>query len=441
MHSFTFVHAADLHLGAPLKGLDSSADAVFPLQEASFAALANLEALCLEKKAAFLILAGDVYDDKDGVLRARFALRDMFVRLGKAGVRVFFAHGNHDPYKAGRLPVPWPENVTVFSPEVSCECVMREGEAIALVQGVSHASAAETANLSKRFTAYAPGVFSGPFAGMEAQTLAAVSPGIFQIAVLHCAVGGAGEGHAPYAPCSLTDLTGTGFDYWALGHVHQGGTLSAEPPVVYPGSLQGLHVNETGERGAVVVTVTEGRATVETAPLAPVLWRKIFVDVTDAETLDAMEAAVTAALETEAAAAESVPRVRALFCRVILRGRTELDSLLRRRAERSSLLERVRAGFSTPLPVWVKDIAAQTRPLREETSLADRSDLVGEVSRIAADGPLLADIIAKAASPVRNHQRLKKILAAREGFAAREEEAASLAEDAKILLVSLLEGE
>lgn len=423
MHSFTFVHAADLHLGAPFKGLDSSAAEVFPLSEASFAALANLEKLCLEKNAAFLILSGDIYDDKDGVLRARFALRDMFARFEKAGIRVFFAHGNHDPYKAGALPVAWPGNVTVFSPEVSCEPVMREGEIIALVQGVSHAKAAETANLALKF---------------KAETAADA----FRIAVLHCAVGGAGEGHAPYAPCTLSDLTGAGFNYWALGHVHQGKILSENPWVVYPGSVQGIHINETGDHGAVLVTVTDGVASVAQAPLAPVVWRKIVADVTDAETVDALESVIMAALESEAASvAARHAEAKTMFCRVIVRGRTELDPMLQKRADIATLLERVRAEFSGPLPVWVKDIIAETKPLRDTAALLERSDLVGEVSRMAADPERASDVAAAAIAPVIAHQKLKKALADSGLLTMNDEEAAALADSAKALLISLLEDE
>lgn len=423
MHSFTFVHAADLHLGAPFKGLDSSAADVFPLAEASFTALANLEKLCIEKNAAFLILSGDIYDDKDGVLRARFALRDMFARLEKAGIQVFFVHGNHDPYKAGKLPVTWPGNVMVFSPEVSCGHVMRGDEVIAHVHGISHGKTAETANLSLKFKA-------------DANAKA------FQIAVLHCAVGGAGEGHAPYAPCTLTDLTEAGFDYWALGHVHQGRVLSEKPWVVYPGSFQGMHVNETGDHGAVAVTVTDGIATVETVPLAPVVWRKIAADVTDAETVDDLESAIMLALETEVAAvAASCPEAKTVFCRVVLRGRTGLDPMLQKRGELAALLERVRAEFTGQLPVWVKDIVAETKPLRDATALLERSDLVGEVARIAADTPLASEVAVSALVPLATHQKVKKALADSDLLAMKDEDAATLAIAAKSLLISLLEDE
>ena len=476
MPNCTFIHAADLHLGAPFRGLDAAASAAFPsgssatssalspalpsggrgkgnlLAEAGFEALARLETACLETGADFLILSGDVYDDKDGVLRARFALRDMFLRLREAGVRVFFAHGNHDPLRPGPLPVAWPDNVTVFGADVSCECVMRDGVPIALVHGVSHTGPRETENLSLRFARYVPGAAddSGRFAAFPPDI-----PGdIFQIAVLHCAVGGAGEGHAPYAPCSLADLTGAGFDYWALGHVHQGGIMSETPFVVYPGSLQGLHINETGPHGCCVVRVTGEGCSVERLPLASVVWKKIRVRPDgETETLDALEERILDVLDETAGDA-----VHTLFCRVILEGETELDSLLRRPGNVATLLARLRAERAAgpgPARVWLKDIVVGTAPVRDLAALAERDDLAGEVVRMAramredrslAEDPA-TDLVRKAVAPLYANARLKKALAgpgadadAPPGTDGADAGAALLADEAASLLCSLLEG-
>ena len=87
-------------------------------------------------------------------------------------------------------------------------------------------------------------------------------PECFNIGVLHTAVEGHAE-HALYAPCSLSDLTGKGYDYWALGHVHEHKILSEVPLVAFPGNLQGRHIRETGPRGALMVTVENGKPTIE----------------------------------------------------------------------------------------------------------------------------------------------------------------------------------
>lgn len=434
MVPFTFVHAADLHLGAPFRGLDVASSEAFPLADAGFEALARLEAACLGHDAAFLVLAGDIYDDKDGVLRARFALRDMFLRLAKANVRVFIAHGNHDPLPSGPLPVAWPDNVTVFGADPGCACVTRDGEPLALVHGISHTGPRETANLAARLAPYGPGAVSEAFLSLPG----AIPADIFQVAVLHCAVGGAGEGHAPYAPCLLGELARAGFGYWALGHVHQGKILSEAPHVVYPGSIQGLHINETGEHGCCVVRVGGEGVGVTRLPLAPVAWSKICLDLGGIETVDALEDAALAVLEGNI---KEEGASGALFCRLILEGRTELDAVLRRPGSAGTLLERLRKEL-TPRAVWVKDIQFATAPARDEAALAGRSDLVGEVARLAAslghEPGLAVNLAERTLAGLYGHQKLKKLLG---GDQAAHGAAAELAASAASLLTSLLEEE
>jgi DNA repair exonuclease SbcCD nuclease subunit len=60
---------------------------------------------------------------------------------------------------------------------------------------------------------------------------------------------------------ALGELQASGIDYWALGHDHRYRQLAEMRPwIVYPGTLQGrgLKPEETGPKGAAVVTVTEG---------------------------------------------------------------------------------------------------------------------------------------------------------------------------------------
>ncbi len=454
MANFTFVHAADLHLGAPFRGLDAAASRTFArergglagrgasfavpaglLTEAAFTALARLEELCLAEKAAFLLLSGDIYDDENGVLRARFALRDMFGRLAAAGVRVFVAHGNHDPLTGAPAPVSWPEGVTVFGPRVQTETVRRGGEVLALVHGVSHTGPREKNNLALQF-------------GRAAPDLLTPAEGVFQIGVLHCCVGAA-EGHAPYAPCSPADLARAGLDYWALGHVHQGRVLSEAPFAVYPGSLQGLHVNETGPHGCALVRVEGTRCRVRSVPLAPVVWHKLGLDLDAAErpcaTVDDLEQAVLDALDDLARPdAAGAPGVEARLCRVILTGHTDLDRVLRRPGELETLLERLRGvlartGADGPR-IWLKDLVLRTNPARDFAGLTERDDLAGEVARTAAravaDEAALRELADAALADLYGHRRLKRVLAAPAGDGLRE-----LAASARSLCCSLLESD
>ena len=95
----------------------------------------------------------------------------------------------------------------------------------------------------------------------------------FAIGLLHANVGDR-PGHGNYAPCSLDDLRATGIDYWALGHIHQPGIVTADGTLaVYCGNPQGRDPGEVGPRGAWLVSVDEaGRATPEFRACDVVRW-------------------------------------------------------------------------------------------------------------------------------------------------------------------------
>lgn len=86
--SFSFIHAADLHLDSPFKGLGQQLqdypEIVETLREATFTAFNNLINLCLDRSVDFLLVAGDVYDGADRSLRAQLRFRDGLRRLDEA---------------------------------------------------------------------------------------------------------------------------------------------------------------------------------------------------------------------------------------------------------------------------------------------------------------------------------------------------------------------
>ena len=111
------------------------------------------------------------------------------------------------------------------------------------------------------------------------------------------------SGHARYAPCTLSDLTTKGYDYWALGHVHQTQVLHEHPHVVFPGNLQGRHVRETGPKGACLVTVHEGEVTaLDTVPLDVVRLSRVRVRVEDTADLACLASRTRSALESTVSA-------------------------------------------------------------------------------------------------------------------------------------------
>ena len=302
MKSFTFIHAADLHLDSPMLGIGRLEPRVQSrLRDASLEAYDRLIDLTLQRHAAFLVLAGDVFDHETPSLRAQFRLRDGFLRLERAAVPVFWAHGNHDPFGSLSTHVHWPDNVVRFpAGRVLWHRVEQGGDILCAVYGISYPTAAVTDPYVRQFIRED----DAPYA----------------VAVLHANVGGQ-PGHDNYAPASLGDLRAAGFNYWALGHIHQRAILLDDPPVVYAGNLQGRHVRETGPKGAYVVEVdASGRARLQFAPLGPVRWELVPVNCDGFSGWDQVEEAALLALEPLG----PEPHESGVVVRLLLSGRAEL---------------------------------------------------------------------------------------------------------------------
>ncbi len=364
MKEFSFVHAGDLHLDSPFRGITAKSPSVAAaLRSATFAAFESLVRLCLDEDALFLVIAGDVYDSADRSVRAQLAFRDGLKVLAERGVKTFLVHGNHDPLDGWTSSVNWPEGVTVFGGEnVSTSIVEAQGVPLAAISGISYPRAAEHRNLAELFQAD--------------------NPGIFQIALMHANCGG-NSVHEAYAPCRLSDLTGKGFDYWALGHVHERAVLSDTPLVVYPGNIQGLNIREAGPRGCSLVRVdSSGQAAVAFRSLDAVRWLVGEVSIAGLETIDALDDRITEAVETFSVEADGRPSI----ARLSLTGRGLLSSDLRKEGVVGDFLERARdIGMADSPFTWIEEIVVECLP---ETSLEDRSrvdDFLGQVLRLARE--------------------------------------------------------
>src|SRR5690606_10477665 len=123
-------------------------------------------------------------------------------------------------------------------------------------------------------------------------------PGMFNIGVLHTALEG-NSAHANYAPCSLLELHAKGYDYWALGHVHDYTVWSGDALVVFPGNIQGRNIRETGPRGAVLVTRdSAGHVDVERLYVDVLRWKFLEVDVSACVSFPDAARAIGQCLET-----------------------------------------------------------------------------------------------------------------------------------------------
>jgi DNA repair exonuclease SbcCD nuclease subunit len=363
---FSFVHAADLHLDSPFKGLTAQAPAVArALQDATFIAFDNIVRLCLNEQPDFLVVAGDVYDGAERSVRAQLRFRDGLARLSARGVRSFVAFGNHDHLGGWSPAVTWPEHVHVFGPDIETVIVRREGEPIAAVSGVSYPHQNEQRNLAKLLAA-------APLPG-------GVGTDVFRLAVLHANVGGR-PGHDNYAPCDVVDLGHGPFAYWALGHVHSREVLCEHPYAAYPGNPQGRHANELGARGCLLVTVDDdGAITAEFHALDAVRWASVDVSIDGLAGINVLEDRMATTVEQMQADADGRP----VIVRLRVTGRGPLFRELRRGQAIADLLNRLRERHGEEEPfAWVEQIEVACRPEVDLTRRATSPDLLGEVLRV-----------------------------------------------------------
>lgn len=388
------------------------------LREASLDAFDDLVRLALDREAAFLVLAGDIYDGAARGVRAQLRFLAGLRRLSEAGIAAFVVHGNHDPVEGWPGLREWPSGVRIFGSEhMEVATVERAGEVLALVHGLSYGRRDVTENLAARFR---------PDAG----------PGL-KVAVLHANVGG-DPAHGPYSPCALADLTAAGFDYWALGHIHKHEVLhEGRPWVVYPGATQGrsLKPSERGAKGACVVHVEGGSVrSVEAVAVDRVRFAGLEVDVGECRDIGALRAR----LQVEAERLRRVAGGRGLVVRAAVRGRGEVHADLRCGGGVEGLLRDLRDEYEGERPFfWWESMRDETRPEIHLDTIRARDDfsaaLVVRVDALLAahGGPeeLVAALLADGAP--------RKISAAAPPLEAGE--AREMVEEARALALDLLE--
>lgn len=373
-----FIHTADIHLDSPFSGLADKAGApVERLRRGTRRAFVNLVDYAINEEIDFVVVAGDLYDGDWRDYHTGLFFVQQMARLGRAGIPAYVLHGNHDAESKITRRLTMPANVRRFSAERPQ--TFRDDDHNVALHGQSFATAAVADNLA---LAYPSAV-----------------RGLFNIGVLHTAVGGR-PGHANYAPCSLANLLAKGYDYWALGHVHAREVLHTHPHVVFPGNLQGRNIRETGAKGFTLVTVEDNRLVAADHVAADVArWSRPAVDVSDCAELADLVASVGRILEAESASADG----RLVIVRLVLTGRTPLHGFLTTSPERvAAECRSVAAGV--PGDLWIEKVVNATGAVADVGATASRPDAFGALIRSTADllddGAALAELRAEMAELV-----------------------------------------
>ncbi|WP_434402151.1 DNA repair exonuclease [Planococcus sp. 11815] len=257
MASIRFIHSADLHLGSPFSGMKGlGAEQWKTLQNSTLAAFERLISYTLETRPDFLLIVGDIYDAEDRNLRAQHRFQQGMEQLHEAGIPVFLSHGNHDHLSGGGASFDLPSNVHVFQDSVENMMLPVRGATVKIA-GFSYGRRHITESMIEHYPSK--------------------ENGVIQIGMLHGSEESDTE-HAVYAPFRKEQLLAKNYDYWALGHIHKRQQLSLDPPIVYPGNLQGRHRKESGPKGFYEVVLTDGHAELEFIGAEAVRFERIEID-------------------------------------------------------------------------------------------------------------------------------------------------------------------
>ncbi|HEY4261727.1 MAG TPA: DNA repair exonuclease [Schlesneria sp.] len=368
-----FIHAADIHLDSPLRGLEKYEGApVHKLRGATRRALENLINLCLEEQVDFLVIAGDLYDgDWNDYSTGLFFSKQMSL-LREAGVKVFLVRGNHDASSQITSQLTLPDNVTVFS-SGNAESITLEDFG-AVIHGQSFGTRAVKSDLSAKY----------PLA----------VDGYFNIGILHTSADGR-EGHENYAPCTVAGMLSRGYQYWALGHVHKREEIHRDPWIVFPGNIQGRHARECGVKGCSLVTVANNRViSVEPRPLDVVRWCECILNIDAAEDVNEVLEQARLTLSTESDAAEG----RMIAARIIIQGTSNVHRLLVSEHEQFVNECRALANDVGSGVVWIERVLIKTRMPLDLEELIKREDPLGDLIRFTRSLPENTQLLSELAN-------------------------------------------
>ncbi len=367
MTAFRFIHCSDLHIDSPFKGLASQVPSLTErLRESTFQAFYKIVKLALEEKVDAVLIAGDIFDGADRSLQAQLKFRRGLQELSEASIPSFIVHGNHDPSNSWSHTLDWPEGTTIFpGNKVERFPVMREGETLAWIYGISYPQKEVNENLALKFSKnHAQG---------------------FSVGLLHTNVGQQ-PGHDNYAPCSLQDLISKNFDYWALGHIHEFKILRADNPcIVYSGNSQARHLKETGPKGCCLVTLNSGApANIRFVPIDVVSYRFAKVDLSGATSINEVLQAIQS--QVEELAKESLTH-EGLVAKLVLTGRTATHNELQNPGATKALAEEINTFFEGHSPWVIADLSTQTSGTYDIDSLKEGKDFIADLINLCEDDP------------------------------------------------------
>lgn len=382
-NSFRFIHAADIHIDSPLRGLESYPGApIERLRNATRKAFENLVQIAIDEAVAFVIIAGDLFDGQWKDMNTGIWTADQFRKLGRAGIPVCLIRGNHDAESKVRTSIKWPPNVHEFS-------VRTPGTLMSEQLGLTN---------SPTVAIHGQGFAKPDIQEDLAAGYPTAVPGCFNIGVLHTSLTG-DPTHDRYAATTLDVLRNRGYDYWALGHVH----IRSEPPlsetpfIAFSGNTQGRHIRETGAKGCLLVSIEDGNISeTEFRETETLRWHRASIVLNQPDSLNELYEKTRITLQE--CLDNSDGRFSAV--RIEVSGSCAAHRELVQPGVQDEIVTQIRdIANEWDDEIWIEKVKLNTSPPLDVDQLRQGNDLLGELLRdvenLAADQDQLSVLVSE----------------------------------------------
>lgn len=245
---FRILHLADLHLDRAFAGMGCHGEVARRRRAGLREALRRAGEAAVGRGCDAVTVGGDLYEHERADLETGRFLAETFSAWRP--LRVFLAPGNHDALLPDSLyaRVEWPENVHLYRSATLEPVALADGLTL---WGLAHLDPAWRGDpLDCRPVGGDGGVHLALFHGAE--------------------MGSRPEGKSVHGPFDAERIAASGFAAALSGHYHRR-RVDAHARLLYPGSPEPLSFDDEGDRGPVLVEVSED-GSVKYEPLALNAW-------------------------------------------------------------------------------------------------------------------------------------------------------------------------
>lgn len=217
-----FVHIADVHLDAPFTTISGIPELMQKRKLEQKEILKRIIDFIKENCVDNLFISGDLYEQENVKLSTIEYCNNLFKEI--PNTKIWIAPGNHDPYIKNSYyqNFNWNENVIIFKNKIE---IYEESDMNIYGYGFSDFYEKETV----------------------IKNIELKDKNKINILIIH----GELDNNNPYNPMSTKELKDIGFDYIALGHIHNT-NFDKKSKLIYPGSTMCLGFDEIGMHGMVV---------------------------------------------------------------------------------------------------------------------------------------------------------------------------------------------